>query len=139
MKTSNKVDIGAGVIIVLMAFGVAAASGLGWSILYTTAGALTVYYIAVRTFVWGARGFLRAGTGTNGADSRRFLSWHPGQLAIVWVGVLLADRVLVALSRYNFDRGYADNYFWAAICALTLALATSVLLWISWEWFGARK
>ena len=139
MKTSKKVDIGAGVIIIVLAFGVAAAAGRGVSILFTTDVALTVYYIAVRAFVWGARGFLRAGTGTNGSDSRRFQSWHPGQLAIVWLGVLVGDRVLVALFRYNADSGFADNYFWAAICALTVALATSVLFWISWEWFGARR
>lgn len=71
--------------------------------------------------------------------AERVRSWHAGQLATAWVGVLLADVALRWLFVYNVERGYDSNDFGAALCVLVGAGLTGAMLWASWTWFGNRE
>jgi len=65
--------------------------------------------------------------------------WHPGQLVVVWVGGLLAEFLLVGFASALIDSGkdFLDD---AALLLFLLAVALPfVLLWITWQWFGARQ
>jgi hypothetical protein len=60
-------------------------------------------------------------------------SWHPGQLVVFWIGVLILGFIILVVG------GGASSEYAAGIYALILLGLLLFALRLTWKWFGARN
>jgi hypothetical protein len=59
--------------------------------------------------------------------------WHPGQLAVLWIGGFFAAWVA-----YQFNIGGSRSVKWVTAFAFLVAIPVGLLV-ITWKWFGGRR